>query len=289
MLMKIHLVTYATPRFRHRQWILGLSARLNGVVDTVTAWTPSQLLKAGFAQRCKNISLSERGSGYWAWKPFIIDAKLKEVPDGDLVFYCDVGRRFPYKRLDRPLTPLLEWMEKNRQNFLPGVRIGWRGPLAFWTKRDAFVLAGMDHPQAHDSPTVQASFSLWRASTASRKFVSQWLEWCSQHQLISDDTSTCGLPELPGFHEHRHDQSLLTLCCLKLRAKSLDLGDRSLPINTRDPAQVIAHLYHTPRPHQGLPCRVLAAGAFALELLERIFRKCVKFGTDSPAHPLAHD
>jgi hypothetical protein len=78
--MRVHLVTYATPRFRHREWILGLSARLAGVADTVTAWTPKRLLGAGFEQRCQGIALSERGSGFWAWKPFIIAAKLREVP-----------------------------------------------------------------------------------------------------------------------------------------------------------------------------------------------------------------
>lgn len=64
------------------------------------------LRNAGFEGRCKDIKLSERGSGFWAWKPFIIDAKLREVPDGDLVFYCDVGRLHPFKLLDQPLTPL---------------------------------------------------------------------------------------------------------------------------------------------------------------------------------------
>lgn len=62
--MRIHLVTYATPRFRLRQWILGASARLNGVVDTVTSWTPEMLLKAGFEERCKEITRSECGSVY---------------------------------------------------------------------------------------------------------------------------------------------------------------------------------------------------------------------------------
>ena len=103
--MRSHLVTYATPRFRLRQLVLGWSAKFNRVADTVTHWTPEKLLSAGFEARCKDIKLTERGSGFWAWKPFIIDAKLREIPEGDVVFYCDVGRAYPFKQLTNSITP----------------------------------------------------------------------------------------------------------------------------------------------------------------------------------------
>jgi hypothetical protein len=287
--MRIHLVTYAAPRFRMRQLLLGASARLNHVVDTVTSWTPQKLLRADFEDRCKDIKLSERGSGFWAWKPFIIAAKLHEIPDGDLIFYCDVGRRFPYKILDRPLAPFLEWMERNQQDFMPGLSIAWRGPLAVWTKRDAFVITGMDHPSAHTAPSVQASFSLWRAGPASRSFVRQWMTWCSDRRLVSDDPSTCGLPEYPGFHEHRHDQSLLTLTCLKTAAKALKIGDEPLPVDTRDPAQVIGYLFNMGPTAPSRCWKPFVAGVRLLERAEMLLRKTVKFGTDMPEHPLAND
>ncbi len=263
--MRIHLVTYATPRFLHRQWILGVSATAHRVVDTVTCWTPARLKQSGFGRVAPDIRLDERGSGFWSWKPYIIHKKLSDVPDGDLVFYCDVGRRFPYKILDRPLNPFLEWMNQAGQDFMPGLQIGWRGPLSTWIKRDAFVLTGMDQPSAWAAPTVQASFSLWRSSQATRDFVRQWLEWCSDRRLISDDPSTCGQPELPDFHEHRHDQSLLTLYCLKSGAKALELGDKPLPIDTRDPAQVISWL------NRGTPI----AGHTALETF---YNRCEAVG-----------
>lgn len=287
--MRIHLVTYATPRFRLRQLILGWSARVNHVVDTVTHWTPGELLKTGFEDRCKDIKLTERGSGFWAWKPFIIATKLREVPDGDLVFYCDVGRRFPYKMLELPLNPFLSWMEENAQDFLPGLGISWRGPLAVWTKRDAFVFTGMDTPTVHAAASVQASFSLWRACAASRDFVNQWLALCSDRQLISDDPSACGLPELPEFHEHRHDQSLLSLCCLRSGVRALDMGGKAVPIDTRDPSQVINLLFSHAPYEITFSRRFLRVLARLLEYAEKWLKKIVSFGHDSPMHPLAKD
>ncbi|HEX7262315.1 MAG TPA: hypothetical protein VF258_10910, partial [Luteolibacter sp.] len=205
--MKIHLVTYATPRFRLRQLLLGASARINGVADTVTSWTPKMLLDAGFEARCKDIKLSDRGSGFWAWKPFIIEKKLAEVAAGDIVFYCDVGRRYPYKQLYCTIDNYLDWMSLHAQEIMPGLYIPWKGTMAQWTKRDAFVATEMDREEIYRSTPIQASFSVWRNTPQSLCLVSEWMDLASNRALISDDASFCGLPELPEYHDHRHDQS----------------------------------------------------------------------------------
>ena len=287
--MKIHLVTYATPRFRHRQLILGWSAMAHQVVDTVTNWTPQKLHAAGFEKRCKDTKLSERGSGFWAWKPFIIDAKLWEIPEGDLVFYCDVGRRFPYKILDRPLTPFINWMNLMGQDCMPGLQIFWRGPLSTWTKRDAFALTEMDHPSAWAAPTVQASFSLWRAGPDSRVLNGKWLQWCADRRLISDDPSTCGKPEQPDFYEHRHDQSLLSLLCLQSDIRGYDAGPYSPSIDTRDPSAFLGHYFQVP-PHP-LPVvwRLLRPWIALAERVEKLLRRLIQINPELPSHPLASD
>ena len=52
---KIHLVTFGTMKYFHRQKLLGLSAKLNRVVDTVTDWSPKKLIAAGFKERVKDM------------------------------------------------------------------------------------------------------------------------------------------------------------------------------------------------------------------------------------------
>lgn len=279
--MKIHLITYATPRFRLRQILLGWSARLNHVADTVTSWTPEMLRKAGFEDRCKDIKLSERGSGYWAWKPFIIDAKLRDVPDGDLVFYCDVGRRYPFKELAVPVDTFLKWMESQRQDVVPGLLIPWKGPMAMWTKRDAFVLTGMDRQEVHQSTPIQASFSLWKSGESARSLASDWFSLASRRALISDDASKCGLPELAEFHDHRHDQSLLTLCCLKSRIQGIDVGKEMPLIDTQHPAEA-ATLMSGVKPRKTLPGHLVSILARSLAGIESMLRKNVSFGAPIP-------
>jgi hypothetical protein len=282
--MRIHLVTYATPRFRLRQWVLGASARLNGVVDTVTSWNPEMLLAAGFEQRCKDIKLSERGSGFWAWKPFIIHAKLHEIPDGDLVFYCDVGRRYPFKTIEHPVTPYLEWMHSKGQDIMPGLYIPWKGPMSMWTKRAAFQATGLDHEDAHRSAPIQASFSLWIAGVGGRKLCEEWLELCSQGFLINDDRSPPPLHELADYFEHRHDQSLLSLCCLKSAIHGIDIGSKMPAADTQHPDEILDVLGH-PRTKTPLLGRILKKSAGVIAFTERMIRTHVKFGENRPPPP----
>ena len=156
--MQIHLVTFASPRFRLRQLLLGWSALANGVANTVTHWTPKNLKENRFENIFYEIKLTERGSGFYSWKPFIIEKKLHETPEGDVVFYCDVGRTFPYKLLNCSLQVFLDWMKLHDQSVMPGVQIPWHGPMSMWTKRDAFVSMSMDSPQVHSSAPHTSQF-----------------------------------------------------------------------------------------------------------------------------------
>lgn len=279
---RIHLVTYATPRFRLRQLILGASAKVNGVANTVTSWTPKMLLAAGFETRCKDIKLSERGSGFWAWKPFIIDAKLREVPDGDIVFYCDVGRLYLFKLLDQPVSPYVEWIEERGQEMMPGVEIPWDGPNSTWTKREALAAFNADRPEVHGAIPIQASFSLWRAGSRSRALVAAWLESCSKRPLVSDDPSCGNLTELPDFRGHRHDQALLSLCCLAEGVVGLNLGTEKPEIDLRNPSEVSRLCFGNVPGWPKLRGQLLRGVIWPVEQIEHRLRQNVSFG--KPIH-----
>jgi hypothetical protein len=270
---KIHLVSYATPQFRHRQIILGLSARLNRVVDTVTAWTPARLKAAGFEKVVSEIGLNERGGGFWSWKPFIIQKRLSEVPEGDFVVYCDVGRFFPYRILDQPIDPFLQWMEKHQQEVMPGVLIPWHGPMSVWTKRDVFVSTGTDTPDFHRRIPIEATFSIWKAGAQSRRLADEWMDLCSQRRLISDDPITCGLPELPGFRENRHDQTLWSICCFKEGLQALSIGEQMPPYDYRTPSKVGMLLWPEIMKRPALTAKLLGGIIAPLQVLEKKLRR----------------
>lgn len=274
--MAVHLVTFASRRFRHRQIFLSCSALANGVVDSFANWTPKKLHQSGFHRICPKISLGERANGFYAWKPFIIQKNLDSTSEGDIVFYCDVGRTFPYKLLSGSLKVFLDWMRHNDQTVMPGVQIPWNGPMSMWTKRDAFVAMSMDFPSAHSAVPIQASFSIWVNCSESRSIVGEWMDCCAKRQLISDDSSVLGLPEFPNFKEHRHDQSLLSLICLKRGIRGFDIGHTAPKHEAKYPTEIshfIGGSSLKPR-----PCgKIIACLAWFFEHTERFARKWIKF------------
>ncbi|MFM7183054.1 MAG: hypothetical protein ACKO2G_16545 [Verrucomicrobiales bacterium] len=279
--MRVHLLTYATPRFYLRQKILGWSARLNRVADTVTAWGPASLRQAGFERDMPEIDLTQRGSGFWAWKPYIIDRKLNEVPNGDLVFYCDVGRTYPFKLLQSPVAPYLEWMRSRDQQVMPGLHIPWKGPMSMWTKRASFVAFGLDDEVTHRSAPIQASFSFWLAGKQSRSLCSQWLRYSSQSELINDEPSRKPMMDLPDYFENRHDQSLLSLCCLHHGIVGIDIGSTMPAIDTKHPDQILECMGHV-RPAASRAGRGLTGLAHVFATFERKMRKKIRFGENRP-------
>jgi len=284
--MPIHLVTFASPRFRHRQLFLSWSALVNGFANSVTHWVPKKLQVAGFENRCPTIKLNERGSGFYAWKPFIIQKKLEEVPEGEIVFYCDVGRTFPYKLLSDSLQVFLDWMKTHKQTVMPGIKIPWGGPMSMWTKRDAFVSMSMDTPSIHATAPIQASFSIWINSPASRDIAKEWMNLSAQRQLISDDPSKLGFPELPDFYEHRHDQSLWSLVCLKHGIQGMNIGCDMPPIDAKHPSEV-ARLLNGKTGDFTVRGRLVAVLASIVERLEWTARKWIKFN-EPQSRPVAY-
>jgi hypothetical protein len=225
--------------------ILGWSAIICGAIDAVSHWSPQDLLAAGFSKRCPDIPLQERGGGWWVWKPFLILHELEKLKDGEWLLYCDVGRTYPLKLIYRPLSVLVRWAEERGQPCIPGVNIPWTGLMSRWTKRDAFLLAGMDRLEYHTASPIQASFSLWKKCPESVAFVEQWLDWCADRRMVTDDPNACGTDNLADYREHRHDQSLLTLLCLRKGLRGVDLGDTQPGFDEKNPSLVAGALGET--------------------------------------------
>lgn len=275
--MPFHLVTYATAKYRHRQIFLTASARANSIVATETSWGPLKLNAAGFTKLAPDISLSERGSGFWAWKPFVILKALEAAAVGEVILYCDAGRKYPYILLDTPLDPFVSWMDENWQDIMPGISIPWNGPMSVWTKHDAFEATGVDGESIRRAAPIQASFSLWRNTADTKEFVREWLSWCVQRQLVSDDPSASAKSEAPDFKAHRHDQSLLNLCCHKHGIKGIDIGDSQPPYNERHPSHIMKQVFGA-EAHTTARGKAIALAAKPIQTVEQTLRERITFG-----------
>jgi uncharacterized protein YndB with AHSA1/START domain len=82
---------------------------------------------------------------------------------------------------------------------------------------------------------LDASFIILSKTERSVAFIREWLYYCGQGQLLTDHPNIYGLPNLPGFIAHRHDQSILTI-----------LANRAGIEGFRHPSQYGNHLKDVP-------------------------------------------
>jgi len=121
--------------------------------------------------------------------------------DNDILIYCDTAMNFVGS-----LDPYIENMNSSIMVFQHGFDSAERS----FTKGDIFKKFNCkDNKDITDSTQLDASHSIWKKDDKSLAFVKEWLENCCDKQLISDDPSI--EPNLEGFAENRHDQSLLSI------------------------------------------------------------------------------
>lgn len=153
--------------------------------------------------------LTERGLGFWKWKPRVINSLLSGEPfvrlnDGDYLIYSDAGVEFINN-----VRYIIDRMDQDIFLF------GNNWEHAHWCKRDVVEAIYANYmlvppPWKDFGKQVQASVIFFRVSDYSRRFVKEWLDWClfEGNRLIDDSPSRA--PNHPEFREHRHDQAILT-------------------------------------------------------------------------------
>ncbi|UDL91097.1 hypothetical protein LGH82_07440 [Mesorhizobium sp. PAMC28654] len=200
MMRAVHL-SYATANLSQATKLLLKSAGRFGLDSRI--YTPEHPVLADLRQKHPSIMAEPRGAGYWLWKPSIILDVLNSVPDGTAVLYTDVAITF----VADP-APLMLLTKEH-----PVCLFKMSGPMlqGTWTKRDCFVEMSADTDEFWSMPQLWAGMQLYRAGPEARRFVSLLAEAMASETRLTDKPNVHGLPNLPDFVEHRHDQSVLTI------------------------------------------------------------------------------
>ena len=241
--MSIHLVSYADAKYHDVQRRLVASAATNGV-DVIHAFGPEDLRITEFYASHRQILDQPRGGGYWLWKPFFIREVLRVAAAGDFILYVDSGAETVASI--RPLVDycmtsggVLLFANHDRLN-------------RYWTKRDCYVLMDCDTEACHDAEQVNAAFCGFTVCPEAIAFVEEWLELCTDPQKLTDLPNECGLPDLPDFVCHLHDQSILSLLAyrrgLLLHRDPSQFGNHMKPPGLRVSDEYLA------LPYSGSPC-----------------------------------
>jgi endonuclease YncB( thermonuclease family) len=202
-------ISYATSAFLQAALVLRRAAARWGIADT-TVYTPESPVAVELREQYPGVMTQLKGAGYWLWKPFILRDALARARDGDVVLYTDAGAAF----IASP-EPLLDLCRDNPIVLFEQLVAGREQRI--WTKRDCFRLLEADAPEYWETPQVAAGFQLYRAGPEAKAFVDEFCSAVVLPRILTDSPNTLGHPDLPGFREHRHDQSVLTILAVRNR------------------------------------------------------------------------
>jgi hypothetical protein len=156
---------------------------------------------------------TNRGIGFWTWKPYLIEWEMRKLQDSDILIYSDAGIEFINN-----VNYIIDRMDQDIFLF------GNNWEHAHWCKSDIVEMiwpylptfnerwsySCMRDSWARFGKQAQASVIFFKVNDWTRAFVSEWLKWClfEGGRLIDDSPSTHY--DHPEFRENRHDQAILT-------------------------------------------------------------------------------
>ena len=204
--MSVILISYANKAFYRSQQDLKKSAYLHGVdkvIDYNDIWIKRQ---TEFLKKNKHILFQKRGNGNWLWKPYIILDALMQMNENDVMLYIDAG-----STIINSVIPLVELAMK--QEIVVFYNNGHKNKI--WTKRDCFYYMDCDTEKYHEANQLLAGYIVLKKTSKTLSLLSEWLQYAEDERVLTDLQNTCGLPDLDGFKDHRHDQSILSLLACK--------------------------------------------------------------------------
>jgi len=190
--------------------------------DEVLVFTEAELDRDFRERHERWMVAGSRGFGYWIWKPQVVLQALRNARDGDIVHYVDAGCHLNPGGRDRLeyYLGLAATTEKGAVGFQarfpepPLIFDGRQLPEyleAHWTKGD--LLHRLDcaqSPWITQAPQIGGSTLFVRKSSDGEHLVDEWLALAEENRGWIDDSPSLR-SNLPGFIEHRHDQSILSL------------------------------------------------------------------------------
>ncbi len=206
--MRVVLTNLSNALYKSSRLRLNESAKQFGISE-IKSYDFEDIKCTPFYTNNKKILDQPKAMGYWLWKPYIILEAIKDLSEGDIVIYSDCGIEIvreldPLIRICSEQQPILLFANGNFLN-------------AIWTKRDCFILMDCDNKSYWYDLQCDAAFILFRKSASSIQFLEEWLRCSTDERILVDLPNTCGKKNLPGFIEHRRDQSILSLLAHKFQ------------------------------------------------------------------------
>lgn len=243
-----YVVSFADSRLHRSLTRLVQQARSMEVFNHIFMLNEKNL-PADFRDCFKDrLVFGSRGFGYWSWKPEVILMSLEKMNLGDCLLYVDAGCHLNMRGRKR----LLEYFEIVKEqetgivafqanppsvgnsSLLHDGRKLVDQPNYRWIKGDLFDYFNMrSDERVVNAQAIGAGIILIKKCDASAAIIDEWRGIIRDRFELLDDTPSIS-ENLEGFIEHRHDQAIWTLLCLKHDVRTLSAYEYWYPQNRLD-------------------------------------------------------
>jgi hypothetical protein len=222
MSYKKHFCTFADSRLQRSLNRIEKQASEMEVYDNIFIYDENKLDKTFRDKFKEKLIKGSRGYGYWSWKPQVILQTLSQVNDGDVIQYSDSGCHLNRNGKERLLkyfdlaknskNGILSFRSKNAEELKEGEK--FYGNLEFkYNKSDLLNHLGvLNNIDITHTIQYEAGIIFIRKDAETVKFVERWIKVFSDGFNFIDDTPSI-IPNLEGFIDHRHDQSIYSILC----------------------------------------------------------------------------
>lgn len=223
---KFVFITFGGPKIRFEKPVNRIcnEAKAFSIFDEIYGFDDNDLKKDNiFWEKHGNfIENNPRGYGYWIWKPYIIQKKLMELNENDILVYADCGCKMNVHGKPRFLE-YIDMLDNNSNNFgLISFRMGNLLEKR-WTKQ-AILKWFMATEKMKNTGQFLAGVQIIKKNKHSINIINTWYNNMIP-QLINDDTKN----EANYFIENRHDQSIYSIIVKKFG--SIQIQDEPLKYN----------------------------------------------------------
>lgn len=220
-----HYLTKGFPRFREQ-------AESMDIFDEIYTICEKDLDENFKKQWGRYLIPYSRGFGYWCWKPYFILNILESLNEGDVLLYSDIGCFFNPKGRNR-LLDYYDIVEKTPTGML-GVKSqeesynGMPETIYYeyeWTKGDVFDYYGvLDDKSFTHTTQFESTIIFFKKNATSVQFVKDWYQaYLDNYSLATDSPSLT--PNLTGFVENRHDQSIYSILAKKYKIAEISTNE----------------------------------------------------------------
>lgn len=170
-------------------------------------------LNKDFVEKFKTkLDVTERGYGYWCWKPQVILQALQQIEVGECLIYMDAGCHLNHRGVNK-LNEYVQQVESSDSGIL-AFELKFNDEITHheseWTKGSVFDFFDVKNQESiTNSAQICATTIILQKRPSVENFIHNWLKLFETNFNLFDDSLSDW--NFVDFKSHRHDQSVFSI------------------------------------------------------------------------------